>query len=116
MRLPCTTHILTVENMKFIKSIGIALLGIVIVVLGFIYDVLFAGIPYQDPTPELQARYDFHSSVAEIFYTTGGIVFWAGLVAIPFIWNMATSRSSGCPDLVPLKASLKREEKKGCQG
>jgi hypothetical protein len=75
--------------MRFIKTIGASLLGIVIVVTGFVYDVLFAGIPYQDPTPELQARYDLHSSVAGIFYKTGGIVFLAGLVAIPFIWKMA---------------------------
>jgi len=74
--------------MRFIKTIVASLLGIVIVVTGFVYDVLFAGIPYQDPTPELQARYDFHSSVANILYKTGGIVFLAGLVAIPFIWKI----------------------------
>ena len=70
--------------MRLIKTIGVSLLGIGIMVTGLVYDVLFA----QDPTPELQTRYDFHSSVASIFYTTGGIVFLAGLVAIPFIWKM----------------------------
>ncbi len=55
---------------------------------GFVYDVLFAGIPYQDPTPELQARYDFHSSVAGWFYKAGGILFLAGLLAIPIILKM----------------------------
>lgn len=28
------------------------------------YDIVFAGIPYQDPTPDLQARYAFHRSIA----------------------------------------------------
>lgn len=60
-----------------------SVLGIVIVIMGFVYYFLFAGIPYQDPTPELQARYDFHGSVAGMFYKTGGIVFLVGLVAIP---------------------------------
>ncbi len=78
--------------MRFIKSICVSVLGIVIVIMGFVYDVLFAGIPYQDPTPELQARYDFHSSVAGMFYKTGGIVFLVGLVAIPFIWKRAKKK------------------------
>ena len=71
--------------MRFIKTIAASVLGILIVVTGFIYDVLFAGIPYQDPTPALQAKYDFHSSVAGMFYKTGGIVFLIGLLAIPII-------------------------------
>jgi len=74
--------------MKFFKSIAAALLGILFLVTGFIYDVLFAGIPYQDPTPALQAKYDFHSSVAGLFYKTGGIVFLLGLLVIPIILRM----------------------------
>jgi hypothetical protein len=100
--------------MRFIKSIGILLLGIVIVVIGHVYDVLFAGISYQDPTPELQARCDFHSSVAGIFYKTGGIVFLAAWLD----WwppvhmengkkeEMPTSRSSGRSCLAPLSLAL----------
>jgi len=54
--------------------------GLATVVAGFLYDVLFAGIPYQDPTPELQAKYDFHSNVASWIMRTGlGIC----LLAIP---------------------------------
>ena len=71
--------------MRFIKTIATLLAGIVIIMSGFVYDVLFAGIPYQDPTPELQARYDFHSAVAGWFYKTGGILFLVGLIAIPII-------------------------------
>jgi len=70
---------------RIIKTIGPSLLGLLIVLSGFFYDVLFAGIPYQDPTPELQARYDFHSSVAGWFYKTGGIIFLLGLLAVPII-------------------------------
>jgi len=74
---------------RLLKTIGAAILGIVILVTGFVYDILFAGIPYQDPTPALQARYDCHSSIAGLFYKTGGIVFVVGLVAIPFLWKRA---------------------------
>ncbi|BHH82419.1 hypothetical protein [Desulforhopalus sp. 52FAK] len=80
--------------MRFITLTGVSFTGIVIVMMGLVYDIMFAGIPYQDPTPELQARYDFHSFVAGIFYKTGGMVFLVGLVAILFIWVMARNKNS----------------------
>lgn len=43
---------------RFLPFVLIAL-GITIIFSGFVYDVLFAGIPYQDPTPALAASYDF---------------------------------------------------------
>ncbi len=88
--------------MRFIKSIGISLLGIGILLVGLVYDVLFAGIPYQDPTPEIQASYDFHSSVAGAFYKTGGIIVWVGVMAIPFIWNIANKKK--CRQVAPEEA------------
>ena len=47
------------------------IVGITIIFVGFVYDVLFAGIPYQDPTPALQASYDFHSRIASIIRWSG---------------------------------------------
>ena len=70
---------------RLLKTLAAPGIGILIVMSGFVYDVVFAGIPSQDPTPELQARYDFHSAVAGSLYTTGGVVFLLGLVAIPFL-------------------------------
>jgi hypothetical protein len=70
---------------RWLKALAAPGIGMLIVMSGFVYDVVFAGIPYQDPTPELQARYDFHSAVAESLYTTGGVVFLLGIVAIPFL-------------------------------
>jgi hypothetical protein len=70
---------------RLLKTLAAPGIGILIVMSGFVYDVVFAGIPYQDPTPELQARYDFHSAVAGSLYTTGGVVFLLGLVVIPFL-------------------------------
>ena len=45
--------------------------GILIIIIGFIYDLIFAGIPYQDPTPAMTQKYNFHSSVAEIIELIG---------------------------------------------
>lgn len=64
---------------KFLKIYGAIIIGIVIITMGFIYDVLFAGIPYQDPTPELQNHWDFHRFIASIFYKFGLGIFLAGL-------------------------------------
>ncbi len=51
--------------MTLAKKIFLLILsGFVLIIAGFVYDVIFAGIPYQDPTPELLARYNFHSSIA----------------------------------------------------
>jgi hypothetical protein len=34
--------------------------GLAMVVAGFIFDLLFAGLPYQDPTADMQARWEFN--------------------------------------------------------
>jgi len=58
--------------------------GITIILIGFVYDVLFAGIPYQDPTPALAARYEFHSQVASIIRWSGLIISMIGGIAAIF--------------------------------
>jgi hypothetical protein len=55
--------------------------GVLIVFGGFIYDVMFAGIPYQDPTPEMSARYAHHAHVASLIRWLGVVVFLGGVVA-----------------------------------
>ena len=59
------------------------ILGIMLIFIGFAYDVLFAGIPYQDPTPALQARYELHSRIASIIRWGGvGICLLGGMGGI----------------------------------
>lgn len=50
------------KNIKIEKYLFI-ISGIVIL-LGFLYDVYFAGIPYQDPPPEILESYELHNFVA----------------------------------------------------
>jgi hypothetical protein len=80
---------------RLLKTLAAPGIGILIVMSGFVYDVVFAGIPYQDPTPELQARYDFHSAVADSLYMTGGVVFLLGLIVVPFILTGHKKRGRG---------------------
>ncbi len=55
--------------------------GTLLLVAGFVYDALFAGIPYQDPTPEMTASYEHHSAIATVMYLCGALIFVAGLMA-----------------------------------
>jgi len=45
--------------------------GLCLLLVGFIYDVMLAGIPYQDPTPEMSAHYTRHSRIASAIYWCG---------------------------------------------
>jgi hypothetical protein len=71
------------------------------VIVGFAYDVLFAGIPYQDPTPELQAQYVFLSSIAGMCYKTGAIVLLAGLLVSPIIWKKQRENANKARQRIP---------------
>lgn len=62
--------------------VSVLLLGVVVILAGFAYDVIFAGIPYQDPTPELAARYALHSGIAKAIRGAGGIFFGLGLLVL----------------------------------
>ena len=69
------------EKQALKKLRHIALLGgLAAIVGGFFYDVLFAGIPYPDPTPALQHRYDFHSAVAAFIETAGVFMVLSGCI------------------------------------
>ena len=57
--------------MKRIIPFGLIVIGLIIIISGFIYDVIFAGIPYPDPTPELAAKYALHSQIAAIIRWSG---------------------------------------------
>jgi len=56
--------------------------GIGLVFLGFVYDVLFAGIPYQDPPPELAARYARQAGIAGFISWLGVPPLGAGVIAL----------------------------------
>jgi hypothetical protein len=61
--------------------IGLAILG-----AGLFYDTMFAGIPYQDPTPEMSTRYARESEIASAIMKVGIWVFLFGLVVYVARW------------------------------
>ncbi len=64
------------------KKLSQALLvsGACLFVGGFIYDVRFAGIPYQDPTPEMQVQYDHDAGIASKLMQPGLAAVGVGVV------------------------------------
>jgi hypothetical protein len=69
--------------MKRFWPFVLIMFGIMTIILGLMYDVLFAGIPYQDPTPAMIANYNFHSQIASIIRWVGaGICLLGGAAVI----------------------------------
>ncbi|MBO7335856.1 MAG: hypothetical protein J6U42_02850 [Lachnospiraceae bacterium] len=62
--------------MKILKDLfnGFIIAGVVIFMIGVYYAVVKAGIPYQDPTLELQIKYAVNSGIGSVLLRTGGIV------------------------------------------
>jgi hypothetical protein len=77
-----------------VPAVAVAL-GFVLAAAGLVYDLAFAGLPYQDPTPEMQARWRYHSGVASVIELVGGGVVLlgvAGLAAVG-VWSLTTRRA-----------------------
>ncbi len=78
-------------------GLAVFCIGVSVVVSGFLYDLLFAGIPYQDPPPEIQQRYLMHAAIAGRLYSIGGAILLAGclLLVVQYglhIWRQRQAR------------------------
>lgn len=60
-------------NIILAFMIALILVGIIIWVIGFYYSFFKAGIPYQDPTQELQIKYEIYYNIGKIFTKIGSI-------------------------------------------
>ena len=68
-----------VQKRKRIWPYLLIVAGVLMVIGGFFYDVLFAGIPYQDPTPAMEKSYALHSLVASVIRWSGVGAFLLGV-------------------------------------
>ncbi len=50
---------------------AVMLAGAILLLIGLYYLVIKAGIPYQDPTAEMQIQYAVHSQIGEILIGKG---------------------------------------------
>lgn len=72
--------------------------GLGILICGLMYDVLYAGIPYQDPTPEMTAAYVRHSRIARSIETVGLLMWALGLINLVLGWVHARTSTKTAGD------------------
>jgi len=70
----------------------VGLLGLGLLFGGFAYDVMFAGIPYQDPTPELAQSYARNARIAS-YLMRAGLGLMGLSVVSRVIWSLAGVRN-----------------------
>ena len=70
--------------MKKKIHMGIAAVGVIFLLAGFWYAAVEAGLPYQDPTPEMLEQYNRSMTIGAVLLMTGGIVVLAELI----YWGM----------------------------
>ena len=56
--------------------------GLLLLLAGFVYEVIFAGIPYQDPTPLMIQNYNFHEAVGQKIELAGIVVMLLAIIGI----------------------------------
>ena len=78
---------------RALKILALPIIGLLILIVGFLYFVTFAGLPYPDPSPELQAEWKYHENISWIILKIGGFVLFVGLLAIPFLLKKTRPRS-----------------------
>ena len=84
--------------MSRLSSFALPVAGLFLLAGGFVYDVLFAGIPYQDPPPELAAKYALHSSIASLISNAGLAVLAIGIVLLVVRKLRRPKTGRGTPD------------------
>jgi hypothetical protein len=82
---------------RWLLPVAAIAIGSIVIWTGVLYDVEFAGIPYQDPTPEMESRYRYHSNVASTIQSTGTILLILGMFAllVVAIWSSAVRANPG---------------------
>lgn len=83
-------------KMKIIKiANSIILSGIIILMIGIYYFLVKAGIPYQDPSTEMEIRYAVNSGIGEELIRTGIVLVILG------------EQQDSCPDYSNKKREFK---------
>jgi len=55
-------------------------IGALLLVIGFVYDIVFAGIPFQDAPPGLVNKYELNTEIAQWIMLTGLLLLVAGFL------------------------------------
>ncbi len=84
--------------MKWLVATAPLILGLGTLFAGFMYGVIFVSIPYQDPTPAMQAEYNAQLSIASRIGSAGLLI-----TALGALWLLAFTTS--CADVARERVS-----------
>lgn len=59
-------------------------IGLALIIAGFIYEMVFAGVPYQDPTEEMVIRYNRNEFISMTIMQIGLAVLVTGILVKVF--------------------------------
>lgn len=66
----------------------VCLAGLIILVIGLYYILIKAGIPYQDPTVEMQVQYGINHGIGSVLSKTGLIIALCGGIVRLILWRV----------------------------
>ena len=69
-------------------SNAVLLAGMIILVIGLYYLVVKAGIPYQDPTVEMQIQYAINDGIGSVLSKAGFILALCGGIVRVVVWRV----------------------------
>ena len=76
------------KNLFHEISNAILLAGLIILVIGWYYLIIKSGIPYQDPTVEMQIQYEIDYGIGSVLSKTGLILAVCGGIARVLVWRV----------------------------
>lgn len=76
------------KNLFHEISNAILLAGLIILVIGWYYLIIKSGIPYQDPTVEMQIQYEIDYGIGSVLSKTGLILAVCGGIARVVVWRV----------------------------
>jgi hypothetical protein len=67
------------KNHKML-TLSIIFFGIILIIFSFLYEVYFAGIPYQDPPENIYNKYKTNQRISKGLYYAGLIISIIGII------------------------------------
>lgn len=61
------------------------IVGIIVLIIGFIFDMEFAGIPFQDSLPKMLENYKRNKKIADCIIDTGIVIIILGIITKIFV-------------------------------
>jgi len=72
--------------MRILSSSLLVIAGAVLIVSGLVYDLMFAGLPYQDPKAEMQETSLRHKRVSDVVVLLG-----IACLGVGAVWKIAAT-------------------------